>query len=327
MSCNCVEAKCGTSIVSVDNLAEGNKTKLDKCLEAVADTAHKTVTVVEKVCYCFFYSSISEECCNKLSRTVRLVTTGETAGDEDHLSILNTLSKVLNALSNCVSCKVLYNDNLSLCTCVHHSLCAVVFAVCAGECRDDYLGLSNLDSRSKLNVCLIFKCGDVLLLVLDVAGVNGLKLILEELVNLSSCYSFSTLSECTIICNVTDNFAKVCICVNLKEEGSIIIAEDCVVCKVFLKLEAKGVTHSHLHNCLSNTAESGSVSRVNLAGSHKFSNFVDYCEERICLGKVILVHLSSNANNLVACLLELGRNNVLGVSSCNSKGNESGGNV
>ena len=62
-----VEGKSGTAFISVDNLAVGHKAKLDKCLEAVADTAHQAVTVIEKVMHAVLNCCVSEEGCDELA--------------------------------------------------------------------------------------------------------------------------------------------------------------------------------------------------------------------------------------------------------------------
>ena len=67
MSADCVVSKSGAVNIGVNNLAVGNKTELDKSLEAVADTEHKTVAVFKKVCNSLLDFGISEECGNEFT--------------------------------------------------------------------------------------------------------------------------------------------------------------------------------------------------------------------------------------------------------------------
>ena len=62
MSAYGVKGQCGVSGLNINNFAERHKAKLDKCLEAVADTQHKTVTVFKKLVYGVGNSGISEGC-------------------------------------------------------------------------------------------------------------------------------------------------------------------------------------------------------------------------------------------------------------------------
>ena len=56
-----VEGQGGAGLIGIDDLAVGNQTQLDQCLETVADTAHQTVTVVQQIGYCFLDRRITEE--------------------------------------------------------------------------------------------------------------------------------------------------------------------------------------------------------------------------------------------------------------------------
>ena len=84
-------------LIGINNLSVRNKTKLYKCLEAVADTAHKTVSLFKKFGNLIFNALVTEECGNEFTRTVRLITAREATGNKDNLRIRNSLTKLLNA--------------------------------------------------------------------------------------------------------------------------------------------------------------------------------------------------------------------------------------
>jgi len=73
VAADAVEGEGGSVCIRLGYLAEGNETQLDKCLEAVADAYHKTVTVVEKIVYGVADPGIAEECGDELAGAVRLV--------------------------------------------------------------------------------------------------------------------------------------------------------------------------------------------------------------------------------------------------------------
>ena len=54
-------------LIGIHNLAVRNKTEFNKCLEAVADTAHKTISALKQLCNLLFDALITEECGNKLT--------------------------------------------------------------------------------------------------------------------------------------------------------------------------------------------------------------------------------------------------------------------
>ena len=67
MTTDCVKCKCWVICFKLTNFAVRYKSKLDKCLETIADTEHKTVTLIEKSCDCLADSWVSESCCDKLT--------------------------------------------------------------------------------------------------------------------------------------------------------------------------------------------------------------------------------------------------------------------
>ena len=71
--------------VGINNLAERDKSELDKSLESVADADHKSVTSVKKLSNSLLYCGIAEERRDKFTRSVRLVAARESAGNKDYL--------------------------------------------------------------------------------------------------------------------------------------------------------------------------------------------------------------------------------------------------
>ena len=84
-----------------------------------------------------FYRGVSEECRDELSAAVRLVAAGEAAGDEYHLRGAKLVCKFFDAAADAVRAEVVYNFLSGLAR-ASPFLCAVIFAVCAGECRNEH---------------------------------------------------------------------------------------------------------------------------------------------------------------------------------------------
>ena len=64
-----------------------NQSKLNQCLEAVADTKDQTITVVQKVCDLLADLLIPEAGCKELRTAIRLISSREAAGEHDHLCL------------------------------------------------------------------------------------------------------------------------------------------------------------------------------------------------------------------------------------------------
>ena len=78
-----------------------------------------------------------------------------------------------------VAVRLLDDQDLRLGPGVAHGLGRVILAVRAGEDGDEHLGLGSLDERRACAaVALVGQGGDVLLLLVDVAGVDRLQLVL-----------------------------------------------------------------------------------------------------------------------------------------------------
>ena len=122
-------------------LAERYKTKLDKSLEAVAYTNHKTVTGIEHILYSILDLRIAEECVDKFSRAFGFVTAWETAGNSYHLAVFDSLCKFVYAVFHILCRKVSDNEYFSFTAVSVECGSHIVFAVSTGEYGDKYLRL------------------------------------------------------------------------------------------------------------------------------------------------------------------------------------------
>ena len=98
--------RCGS------DLSERHKSELYKRLEAVADAAHKSVAVFEKLVHGIGDRAVSEECRDELSGALGLVSAGESARDNDHLGISYLSFKFRHAVRDPLRGKVVYHEHL-----------------------------------------------------------------------------------------------------------------------------------------------------------------------------------------------------------------------
>ena len=150
MAVDGIECQCGSIVCHVDYLAVGHKSQLDKCLEAVADTQHKTVTVPEEVVNSVLYLGVAEECCDELSASLGLVTAAEAAGDHNDLGASYCSLEVANALLDIACGQVADNDYLGLSACLLKGTGSIVLAVCSREYGDKHSGLCDLCGSREL---------------------------------------------------------------------------------------------------------------------------------------------------------------------------------
>ena len=85
-----------TVFICVYDLAVRHETELDQRLEAVAYAADQSVSVVKQVCDRILDLFVSEESSDELRRSIRLISSGETAGYEYHLRFFEFAREVLN---------------------------------------------------------------------------------------------------------------------------------------------------------------------------------------------------------------------------------------
>ena len=106
MACDVIKGKCRAGLVGVRNSTEWNEAELDERLEAVADTAHKSVASVEKLGYGVLDRCSAEERGDELTRAVGLVAAREAAGNEYRLRLAYLLCKEVGATLDAL-CRVL----------------------------------------------------------------------------------------------------------------------------------------------------------------------------------------------------------------------------
>ena len=89
MTADVVERKRGAISVHRADVAIGNQPQLHQRLEAVADTEHQPVALLQKLANRLGHLGRAEERRDELRRAVRLVASREAAGNHDDLTLAN----------------------------------------------------------------------------------------------------------------------------------------------------------------------------------------------------------------------------------------------
>ena len=161
----------------LDNLAVRHKPQLDQRLKAVADARHQSVALLQKTVYFFLDCGVAEERRDEFAAAVRLVAAGESAGNEDDLRRFHSFCKSGGTVRNVFCGKVADHHDLRLGAGTFECARRVVFAVRAGEYRDEGFRFCYADLRRNA----AFRCkGDLfyrLVVRFNVAGEHGFQLV------------------------------------------------------------------------------------------------------------------------------------------------------
>ena len=132
-----MKVSVGSSRRDGANLAVGHQAQLDERLEAVADAQGQAVALVQQTVDGVGHRRVAEEGRNELGGAVRLVAAGETARQHQNLRLVKLLHQRLAALGHVSGGEVLQNQNVRIAAGTAEGAGRVVFAVRAGEHRDD----------------------------------------------------------------------------------------------------------------------------------------------------------------------------------------------
>ena len=144
MAADGIECQGGRILGLRADLAVWNKPELHQGLEAIADAEHQAVAFVEHIHYSIGDARVAEYAGDELGAAFGLVAGAEAAGNHDDLAIVDGFHIGIHALTNLQAVLVAEYDNLALGTSTVESACAVVFAVGAGEGRNEDMRFRNL---------------------------------------------------------------------------------------------------------------------------------------------------------------------------------------
>ena len=312
----------GAGLVGVDDLTEGHQTQLDESLEAVADTQHQTVAVIQQVSHLGLDGGIAEEGGNELGGAVGLVAAREAAGDEDHIGLRQLGGHSLHAPRHVVGGEVADDHDLGISTRTLQSLGGIVLAVGAGEHGDQGLGTGTFHSRSRSGAAVVGEHGKLArggggggVDTLQRSLVEGQQLGDRRLVLAQLDYRLG--GGHTQLQSAAQGHVLGQLCHNVAVEGQMPVAR----VQLGGGLEADLVTEGHLHDGLGKPVLHG-PSGLDLPFPAEGMEGLPGLLDR--LGG--LVYGSEEVHG-VACLLELGGQDLPCLDGSDGEGDQRGRNV
>ena len=124
-------------------LSVWQQSRLNECLEAVADTQNQATTLNQSV-NSLGYGCVIQYTCNELTRTIRLITQREATTQYKDIALVDSLGHSLDRLQDILRCEVTEYSDMGLCALTLECTSSVVVAVCTREYRQVNLHLLNL---------------------------------------------------------------------------------------------------------------------------------------------------------------------------------------
>ena len=259
VSVDSIEGKCRCILILTCNGTVWNKSELDQCLEAVTDTKCETISLIQKPHNSFLHSLVLEGCREELSRTIRLITCGESSREHDNLRLVNGLHICLEGLSYLLCCLILEYNSTNIRSRSFKSLSRIVFTVGTREYRDKYIGLSNLiltdiDISFGIKEWHLYRFASLICLIGEY--------LTKRLAPRSYCFINSNLcttySYYSIISYSTDKFIVYSdltdsVSVNLNKDVTHCPCEEILKVTIIIKLNTKLISECHLAYSRSHT--------------------------------------------------------------------------
>ena len=155
MTSNAVGCQCRSICRLRLDLTIWHKTELDQCLESVTNTKSKTVSLLKQIMNSIHDLRITKDRCDKLRRTIRLITGTESTGEHQDLALSDRFLESVDRFHDLALCHILKYKRLNLCSCLFKRLCCIVLTVCAREYRNKYLWLCQLSLCGIYLLCII----------------------------------------------------------------------------------------------------------------------------------------------------------------------------
>ena len=254
------------------DVAVSGQTQLDEGLEAVADTQHQTIPVLQQVADCLSDRRIAEEGGDELCAAVRLVAAGEAAGQHDDLALVDGLDQCLAAGGDISGGQVADDQHLGVRTGAGKGVGGVVLAVGTREDRDDDLRLCHADLGRSGG-------GQAAVDLLDggaglAVGIDGLELALPDLLQLSHIQLVAAALEGVVRGGLAQQLTSRGVRDHLQHDGAVHGLKHIVGGHVVHHLEADAVAQTHLEESLGQTAIAHRGSSGHHAIFHHLLNFL-----------------------------------------------------
>ena len=337
-----VEGKRRTVLIGITDLTVRYETELDEGLEAVADTEHKTIPLVQHIHGCVLHGLVPEEGGDELRRAVRLVTTGETTRDEDHLRLGDPLRYLLDGITDVLLRHIAYDDDLRIESGVGAGLRRIILTVVAREDRNQDMWLLHLDGRRNPLLFRVIRNRDIchtllaVLVEVHIAGKYLFELILIGCLEVSELQGLVVVTDLFIVRGntevrhddvrclhgriVIDRVTVRCV-VKLQKEAAVLIAEDVLDTQARCEIEADVVTHALLQYRLCGTTVGRGVDGRELTVEYELVYVREQGEEGLLHRKLVTVLRLQPEYRMTGCLI-LRAHDVLRILCGDGEGNE-----
>ena len=266
-------------------------------------------------------TGVAEERRNELTAALRLVAAAEAAGDHDDLCLTNHCRKGGDRIFHCRCGQVADDKGLRSCTGTLKDAGGVVFAVGAGEYRNQHAGLCTLDRSGQRGLSRIGQLFRNLCGGLDAAGEYRFQLLLPDGQQLVQLEGEFRADDLRLFAGGADHvLAVLCIAAEFQQEAAAAGLEQFCICQLAVKGEADAVAEAHLGNTFCHAAVVDDPAGTNAAGGDHCFDLVECGTNALEAGDTVFVSFRTEHHDLVASLLEFGGNHLVCLGGGNSKG-------
>ena len=322
-----VEGQGGAGFIGVDDPAVGHQTQLNQGLEAVAYAADQAVPPLQQLGDALTDGGGAEEGGDELAGAVRLVATGEAAGDEDHLALGQRLGEALHAAGNAVGAEIVDDQDLRLCPRVPHGLGSVILAVGAGEDGDQHPGLCHLHGGGGSALAAVAEQLHGTLGGGNVAGINALQLPLVDSLQRIQSQAFTLVGDGLLLRDAADDPAAAHVLGHLQQEGTVLIAKNVVKAETAVIGKAQAVAEGHLHHGLGDAAVAGGIGGDGTAAGEQLMHRVKDLQQGGGDRQALGVPLGGQEHHIVPGGLEVVGDNAAGFFRGDGEGHQGGRHV
>ena len=295
-----------------------NQPKLNQSLEAVADAQNQSVSFIEKLLYRLLHLCILECSRKELGRAIRLVACAESSWEHDHLRLADSFLEYADRIQDIRCTHILEYLGDYVCSCPFKCPCAVILAVGSREYRYEYGWLGDL-MAADMNIGSLIQSPIDLLLLSFCPGIGGeyrFKRFLPCTLCLGKADLFISVRECGILRHFSDYRIRntkfpYLICRHFRDDIAKSRGKEISCIYIALDLYAHPVAKGHLAYSHDDAVPVEGIGCHNPAAVNIFRELRILLHHFFIFGNIVLVRLDAEPNQLISCLLQFRRNDIL----------------
>ena len=267
---------------------------------------------------------VAQEGRNELTGTVRLVTAGEAARQDNHLRLTDGVFELLSALAEGIRGEVADYDDLSCAACILNRTGGVVLAVGAREYRNNGQRLCTLDRRSGSIALGEGNLGQMLVGSSCLGREYALELAFKGSRQLVKRYGLTGNRDLLVVGGVADQPVSREFGCGFDQNAAEVLEIQRVRREGIVHLKADFVAERHFAHALSDTAGGQRPRGNRLAGRDQVCDLVPHELERGVIRRAVLIVRCVEEVNRMACRFELRRDQAGSVLRRDSERNQRG---